>query len=121
MEGTIRRMLRHLRRGGKRAGNAVIGPAVIGLLKVMRLIDPDVMANVAASFMRTVGPLLPEHRIARSNLAAAFPEKSSGEIEKILRGTWDNLGRIGAEFAGLDRIWDYDPIAPKPDGRIQLV
>lgn len=120
MESAIRRMLRQLRRGGKRAGNAVIGPVVIGLLKIMRLIDPDVMANVAGSFMRKVGPFLPEHRVARANLAAAFPEKSPGEIDRILRGSWDNLGRIGAEFAHLDRIWDYDPAAPKADGRIQL-
>ncbi|HET7847819.1 MAG TPA: lipid A biosynthesis lauroyl acyltransferase [Pseudolabrys sp.] len=120
MESATRRALRHLRRSGKRAGNAVIGTAVIGLLRLMRLVDPDTMANVAAWFMRTVGPLLPEHRVARANLAAAFPGKPPAEIEKILRGTWDNLGRIGAEFAHLDRIWDYDPAAPKPDGRIQL-
>ncbi len=120
MESAIRRGLRHLRRSGKRAGNAAIGTAVIGLLKLMRLVNPDTMANFAGWFMRTVGPLLPEHRVARANLAAAFPEKSRGEIEQILRGTWDNLGRIGAEFAHLDHIWDYDPAAPKSDGRIQL-
>ena len=52
--------------------------------------------------MRRVGPWLPEHRIGQANLAAAFPEKSAAEIERILRGVWDNLGRVAAEFAQLD-------------------
>ena len=64
-----------------------------------------------------VGPWLPEHRIGRANLAAAFPEKSPAEIETILRGVWDNLGRVGAEFAHIDRLWDYDP-ARRGRGRI---
>ena len=67
------------------------------------------LANFAGWLMRTVGPWLPEHRIGRANLAAAFPEKSPAEIEPILRGVWDNLGRVGAEFAHLDRLWDCDP------------
>ena len=41
-------------------------------------------ANFAGAFMRKIGPLLPEHRIGRANLRAAFPEKSAAEIEQIL-------------------------------------
>ena len=54
--------------------------------------------------MRRVGPWLPEHKIGRENLAAAFPDKSPQEIETILAGVWENLGRVGAEFAHLDRM-----------------
>ena len=36
----------------------------------------------------------------------------------ILRGVWDNLGRVGAEFAHLDRLWDCDPAHPDRIGRI---
>ena len=60
-----------------------------------------------------------EHRIGRANLAAAFPEKSADEIETILRGVWDNLGRVGAEFAHLDRSGIYDPTQPGA-GRIDF-
>jgi KDO2-lipid IV(A) lauroyltransferase len=52
--------------------------------------------------MRKAGPLLKEHRLGRENLRAAYPEKSDAEIEKILGGVWDNLGRITVEFAHLD-------------------
>ncbi len=70
------------------------------------------MADFCGNFMRRIGPWLREHRIGRDNLAAAFPDKTPAEIEDILGGVWDNLGRLGAEFAHLDRIWDHDPAQP---------
>ncbi len=62
--------------------------------------------------MRTIGPWLPEHRTGRANLRAAFPEKTDAEIETILRGVWDNLGRVGAEIAHLDHICSGDRYQP---------
>ena len=62
------------------------------------------MANFFGRLMRLVGPWLPEHKVGRANLAAAFPDKSPQEIETILGGVWENLGRVGAEFAHLDRM-----------------
>jgi len=63
--------------------------------------------------MRFVGPWFPEHRIGRANLVAAFPEKSAEEIENILGGVWENLGRVAAEFAHIDRIIIHDPARPE--------
>jgi Kdo2-lipid IVA lauroyltransferase/acyltransferase len=110
-------MIRHLRRGVKRAGSVLMGALAVGALKGLRLTNLDRMANFAGWLLRTIGPLLPEQRIARANLKAAFPENSAAEIESILRGTWDNLGRMGAEFANLDRLWDFDLDHPER-GRI---
>ncbi|HVZ51751.1 MAG TPA: lipid A biosynthesis lauroyl acyltransferase, partial [Pseudolabrys sp.] len=111
---------RRLRRGAKRASDAVVGATAIGVLKALRALDPNGTANAAGWLTRSIGPLLPEHRIGRANLKAAFPEKSPEEIETILRGVWDNLGRVGAEFAQLDRLWDFDPAQPERKGRIEL-
>jgi KDO2-lipid IV(A) lauroyltransferase len=88
--------------------DAVIGVVAIGAIKALRWIDPDRMADFAGGTMRVIGPWLPENRIGRENLMAAFPEKSAAEINSILEGVWDNLGRLGAEFANLDRIWEFD-------------
>jgi Kdo2-lipid IVA lauroyltransferase/acyltransferase len=101
----------------KRAVNTLAGWFAVGGLKALRLIDPDRMGDFAAWVMRRVGPRLREHRIGRANLTAAFPEKSAAEIEDILAGVWDNLGRVGAEIAHLDRLWDYDQTR-KMRGRI---
>jgi KDO2-lipid IV(A) lauroyltransferase len=98
----------------------VIGTLAIGLIKSLRLADPDRMADAAGSMMRKLGPLLPEDKIGRANLTAAFPEKTAAEIEAILGGVWDNLGRVGAEFAHLDHIWEHDPAHPE-DSRIEIL
>ncbi len=79
-----------------------LGALAVGLLRAVHWMDRRRSANFAGGFMRKVGPLLKEHRLGRENLRAAFPEKSDAEIEKILGGVWDNLGRIAIEFAHLD-------------------
>ncbi|MFY9786066.1 MAG: lipid A biosynthesis lauroyl acyltransferase [Pseudolabrys sp.] len=113
------RLFRRLRRGIKRASGALVGVFAIGVLKMVRAVDPDKMADFTGWMMSRIGPLLPESRIGRANLAVAFPEKSQAEIDTILRGCWDNLGRMGAEFAHLDRLWSYDREQPTR-GRIDL-
>ena len=92
--------------------DAVLGRLAVGALKAIRWTDPYRMSDFAGNLMRRVGPKLREHRIGQANLRLAFPEKSDEEIERILAGVWDNLGRIGIEFAHLDRIWDHDPDKP---------
>jgi Kdo2-lipid IVA lauroyltransferase/acyltransferase len=101
----------------RRLSAALRGSIGVGIIKAIRAFDADAMARIAAAVMRRVGPWLPEHRIGRENLVAAFPDKSPDDIEDILRGVWDNLGRVAAEFAHIDRLWDYDPVTRRP-GRI---
>src|SRR5215470_19099259 len=86
----------------KRALDAVLGRLAVWLLKAIRRTNPDRIANLGGAVLRRVGPFLPEHRTGRINLAAAFPQKSAAEIEAILRGVWDNLGRSAAEYAHPD-------------------
>jgi KDO2-lipid IV(A) lauroyltransferase len=93
-----------LRRGFKKVANSIIGFIAVAILKLVRRGDRVRFANTAGGLMRRVGPLLPKHKVGRVNLTAAFPEKSPAEIEAILVGVWDNLGRVAAEFAHLDRI-----------------
>ena len=93
----------------KPVSGAAIGALTIGLLRATRYFDPIKTANLFGRITQKIGPMLREQKIGRANLTAAFPEKSSDEIERILTGVWDNLGRIGAEFAHLDHVWDLDP------------
>jgi Kdo2-lipid IVA lauroyltransferase/acyltransferase len=93
--------------------DSIIGALVVGLLGAIKRMDRRRTANFAAAFMRRIGPLLSEHRIGRDNLRAAFPQKSADEIEQILAGVWDNLGRIAVEFAHLD---EFSVEGAGPDG-----
>jgi len=81
-----------------------IGAITVGLLNGIKHTDRRRTANLAGAFMRRIGPLFPEHRIGREQLHAAFPDKSADEIEHILAGVWDNLGRIAIEFAHFDEF-----------------
>jgi KDO2-lipid IV(A) lauroyltransferase len=95
----------------KRIPDPIVGRLAVWLLQTARRTDRIRLAGSAARLMRRLGPWLPEHRIGRRNLVAAFPEKSNKEIEEILRGVWDNLGRVVGEFAHLDqmRVRPNDP------------
>src|SRR5262249_56773358 len=93
------RVGRHVKAGV----DGALGSLAVGMLRTIRATNRKHMADFAASFMRMLGPRLKEHKIGRANLAAAFPEKSPGEIETILRGVWDNLGRGAAALPHVDR------------------
>lgn len=95
--------------------DATIGALAVGLLSVVKRMDRRRTANFAAALMRKAGPLWPEHQVGRDNLRAAYPEKSAAEIEQILAGVWDNLGRIAVEFAHLDEFCVDRVGAQKPD------
>jgi Kdo2-lipid IVA lauroyltransferase/acyltransferase len=103
----------------KALGQTAVGGLTIGILRTARYFDPTKSANLFGRITRSIGPMMREQKIGRANLTAAFPEKSPAEIETILAGAWDNLGRVGAEFAHLDRIWEYDPARPE-DSRIEI-
>jgi len=109
MSRASRRPGRKLQALAVRLADKTAGAAVWSILRIIRLLNRALIAALAAAVTRTIGPWLREHRIGRANLAAAFPEKSPAEIERILRGVWDNLGRVATEFAHLDRLCVGDP------------
>ena len=82
------------------------------IFALARGLGPERAADLGAGLARHVGPLLPVHRVALQNIRAAFPEKSEAEVRAVARAAWDNLGRIGAEYAHLGKLFDYDPERP---------
>jgi KDO2-lipid IV(A) lauroyltransferase len=110
----------HIREATKPIAEAAVGALTIGMLRTTRYFDPIKTANLFGRIARSIGPMMREQRIGRANLTAAFPEKSPAEIETILAGVWDNLGRVGAEFAHLDHIWEHDPAYPE-QSRIEIL
>jgi KDO2-lipid IV(A) lauroyltransferase len=106
---SLRRRARRAERRIKLAGDFFLGMLTVAVLRVLRLVPRKPMSDFAAAFLRLVGPRFKEHRIGRENLVAAFPEKSTDEIERILRGIWDNLGRVAAEFSHIDRLQMFFP------------
>jgi KDO2-lipid IV(A) lauroyltransferase len=119
MHPLLLRVKAGIRDASKTVVDGMVGAATIILLRTARYFDPIKTADFLGRATRLIGPLTREQKIGRANLVAAFPEKSPEEIEKILDGVWDNLGRLGAEFAHLDHVWDHDPAFPEK-GRIEI-
>jgi KDO2-lipid IV(A) lauroyltransferase len=119
MHPLLARTKARVREVAKPLGEAAVGNLTIGMLRATRFFDPIKTADMFGRITRLIGPALREQRIGRANLTAAFPEKSPEEIEAILAGVWDNLGRVGAEFAHLDHVWEFDRAHPE-DSRIEI-
>src|ERR1700704_4383279 len=119
MSRLLLRAKARIRDATKPLGEAAVGALTVGMLRITRYFDPIKTANLFGRIARLIGPVMREQRIGRANLTAAFPEKSPAEIEAILAGVWDNLGRVGAEFAHLDHIWEHDPAHPE-HSRIEI-
>lgn len=77
---------------------------------LFRALPVDAASALGGWIGRTVGPWLPGTRTARRNLALALPERA-GDHAAIVRGMWDNLGRVFAEY----------PHLPALAGRIEIV
>ena len=75
-----------------------------GLIAIVRMFPVEVASAFGAWIGRTIGPLLPISRMATRNIERAFPEKTRNEVDVIVRGMWDNFGRVVFEFPNLHKI-----------------
>jgi len=80
----------------------------------------DAASALGGALARLVGPRLGISARARRNLRAVLPELSAAEIERVIRGMWDNLGRVAAEYPHLRRIQVFPPgVFRKRLGRVE--
>jgi KDO2-lipid IV(A) lauroyltransferase len=87
----------------------------LAFMGFFRLIGVDAASAVGGFIGRTIFARTRVTERARENLDMAFPEKSVAEREAIIAAMWDNLGRVVAEYAHLDK---FDMHGPDP--RIQV-
>jgi len=91
-----------------RAGHALQGAALAALWHTFKAMPVERASAAAAAVARTIGPRIGVSRIARRNLARAFPEMTASEIDATVRTVWDNLGRVAGEFPHLAEIRVFD-------------
>lgn len=77
---------------------------LILLFGFFKLIELDAASATGGFLGRLIGPRLGASKKALGNLLQAFPDKSAAELEQILSGMWDNLGRTIAEYPHLKKI-----------------
>jgi len=99
----------------KRLQHILEAVGLVPLLALIRLLPVDWASNLGGFLGRAIGPRLGITNRARRNLRLAMPELGDGEIERIVRAMWDNLGRVVFEYPHLGAITD------PARGRVELV
>jgi KDO2-lipid IV(A) lauroyltransferase len=91
----------------------LLARAVLALLAAM---PRATASHFGGALFRLIGPFLKADKIARRNLAQAFPDWDKAQIDAVVRDVWDNLGRGAGEFPHANRISATDP-----DGPIEVI
>jgi KDO2-lipid IV(A) lauroyltransferase len=73
-------------------------------MSMLRAVPLDGASAFGGTLARCIGPHLSVSNRARLNLRAVMPELNGREIEAIVRGMWDNLGRVIFEYPYLSKI-----------------
>lgn len=99
----------------KRLHQRVEAALAEALWRCLRLLPVDVSSAMGSALLRLVGPRMRVHRLAERNLRRALPELSEAQVQSVLSGMWDNLGRTLGELPHVSRI--LDPAS----GRLEIV
>lgn len=73
-------------------------------LRALRAMSPAAASKLGGAVARSIGPLLPVSKVADANLRRVMPELDARERRRIVRGVWDNLGRVAAELPHVGRL-----------------
>jgi KDO2-lipid IV(A) lauroyltransferase len=92
------------------------GAGAVALYAFFRILPLEVASALGGFLARTLGPRVALSRRAHRNLARALPELGEAERHRIVRGMWDNLGRVVAEYPHLGRYRVYER-----GGRIEII
>ena len=84
-------------------------------IRLVGLLPLDLASALGGALARAIGPRLGITKRAHLNLRAAMPELGTVEIDTIIRGMWDNLGRVVFEYPHLSKIKVF-----AGDGRVEV-
>ena len=74
---------------------------IIFLFFIYKLLGLKYSSILSGGIFMTLGPLFRSNKISLSNLSRAFPEMSEKNKKVIIKGMWNNYGKIFAEYVFL--------------------
>jgi Kdo2-lipid IVA lauroyltransferase/acyltransferase len=72
-------------------------------------------SNILGAIGRTVGPRTGLSTRVRENIHHVWPDMPTADVEKIVRGVWDNFSRVSNDY------WSLHKIRREQDKRIEIV
>ena len=79
------------------------------LFGAFAILPLDCAYALGGALGRLIGPFLSISKRAHDNIKRALPDLSESEIADIIRGMWDNLGRVAAEYPHLRSMRVFEP------------
>ncbi len=74
------------------------------ILYLFKLIGFETASAIGGFIARKIGPKLKVSNVARRNIKNSMSKLSDIEIEEIITGMWDNLGRTVAELPNIENL-----------------
>lgn len=74
------------------------------VMVISKLLPVQWASGLGGWIGRTLGPKMAASRKALNNIRASFPNKTDDEVQQVLVGMWDNLGRVMMEYPHLTHI-----------------
>ena len=96
----------------QRLSELPVAAPIYTMFGLCRLLPIGVASALGGWIGRTLGPRVGTSRRADANLKLVLPELSAAERRRIIRGMWDNLGRVIAEFPHLAALFRREMRAP---------
>lgn len=88
--------------------NHIESIALKSAIFLFRLIPVDLASYLMGKGWRAFAPFNARHKRALKHLKNAFPSMKESEREEIVRGMWENLGRVAVETFHTDRLLKQD-------------
>jgi Kdo2-lipid IVA lauroyltransferase/acyltransferase len=89
--------------------NIAEGTGAVVFYALLRVLPLDWASGIGGWLARLIGPRLGITKRAEENLRRAMPELNEAERARVIRGMWDNLGRVIAEYPHLNQFRLFDP------------
>ena len=80
------------------------GLITLFIFAFFRILPLNFASDIGSSLARFIGPRLSVNNIIKKNLKLAFPYKEDDWYNEVAKKTWDNFGRVTAEYSHFAKL-----------------
>ena len=80
------------------------GISLLSIFILLKILPLNISSFLMGKLSSLIGPRLRVSKKAYNNIKNVMPEKNEKETLKIIKGMWENLGRVIGEYPHLKKI-----------------
>tara|TARA_B100000035_G_scaffold1351_1_gene1109 strand:+ start:4948 stop:5826 length:879 start_codon:yes stop_codon:yes gene_type:complete len=71
---------------------------VILMFSIFKILGAKISSSISGKIFQLIGPFFRSKKVTQENIKRAFPNINQKKIEEIISSTWNNYGRVFAEY-----------------------